>query len=62
VGLNQPFLVLLHRPSLDVVKVLAVDGFDTIEYLYAFKEGLLDSVLMCSKEGNMLRYCVQEEK
>lgn len=62
VGLNQPFLVLLDRASLEVLKVVAVEGFESIEYLYAFREGGLESVLVCSREGNMLRYCVEEEK
>jgi hypothetical protein len=45
-----------------VVKVVAIDGFDSIEYLYAFKEGELDSVVLCSKEGNLIKYSLQEEK
>jgi len=55
-------LVLLDKASLEVVKVVAMDGCDSIEYLYAFREGVFDSVLVCSKEGNMFGYCINEEK
>ncbi len=59
VGLNQPYLVLLDRASLEVVRVVAMEGFETIEYLYVFQEGGLDNVVVCSREGSLVRYCVQ---
>lgn len=51
----------MHRDTLEVIRVLAVEGFESVEYIYPYKEGQSDMVILCNKDGNLLKYSANEE-
>ena len=60
VGVNQPYVLTLHKETLEVVQVSEIEGFVSVEYIYPYCKGQDQVVVLCNKDGNMVRYYIND--
>ena len=54
-------MLRISKLGFGVCKIIKVESFETIEYIYLYKDGGEQFAVVCNNDGNMMKYVLNEE-